>query len=86
MVVYELMPKGGVPKKRGKPRPKDKGAPNLERLPQTPRLSPRLVVMTMDRGSLRGVSLVKGEGLPSVPDTALPFTRGTTSRGPLYGS
>ncbi|KAG5619850.1 hypothetical protein H5410_005068, partial [Solanum commersonii] len=27
----------------GKPRPKAKAAPNLERLPQTPRPSPRLV-------------------------------------------
>ncbi|WMV19509.1 hypothetical protein MTR67_012894 [Solanum verrucosum] len=86
MVVYELRPKGGVPNKRGKPRPKAKAAPNLERLPQTPRPPPQLVVMTTDCGRLRGVSLVEGEGPPSLPDTVSPFTRGTTSRGPHHGS
>ncbi|KAG5580065.1 hypothetical protein H5410_050692 [Solanum commersonii] len=60
-----------------------KAAPNLERLPQTPWPSPRLVVMTTDHGRIYGVSLVEGEGPPSVLDTASPFTRGTTSRGPL---
>ncbi|WMV50811.1 hypothetical protein MTR67_044196 [Solanum verrucosum] len=53
--LYELRPKGGVPNKRDKPWPKAKAAPNLERLPETPRPSPRLVVMTTDRGRLRGV-------------------------------
>ncbi|WMV24616.1 hypothetical protein MTR67_018001 [Solanum verrucosum] len=76
MVVYELRPKGGVPNKKGKPRPKAKDAPNLERLPQTPQPSPRLVVMTTDRGRLCGVSLVEVA-------TAQGTTGTTTGRGAL---
>uniref|UniRef100_M1DLE5 Uncharacterized protein n=1 Tax=Solanum tuberosum TaxID=4113 RepID=M1DLE5_SOLTU len=60
-----------------------KAAPNLSALPQTPWLSPRLVVMTTTRGRLRGVALAKGGKPPSVLDTTLTYTEGTTARESL---
>ncbi|WMV49969.1 hypothetical protein MTR67_043354 [Solanum verrucosum] len=62
---------GGVPSQRAKPRPKAKDSPNLELLPQGPRPSPRLVLMTMGKWEASWSFLGQGRGTSKCPRQCL---------------